>query len=97
VLGLPGRLHLPGLPAADETPEEYARRYEELKQELTAEIMDEKGLWKKIAGRKNDFGDCLKYAIAAFDYLRPDLEAERAARAGESSTPAMDGSGKIGR
>lgn len=93
VLGLPGRLYLPGLPRADETPAEFARRFDELRSELTAEIMDETGVWKKIGARKNDFGDCLKYAIAAFDYIRPDLEADRAARA----TATMDAAGRITR
>lgn len=97
VLGLPGRLYLPGLPRRDESAAEFARRFEELRAELTAEIADETGKWKKLPGRNNDFGDALKYAVAAFDYLRPDLEAERAERETGHRGASMDASGAIRR
>ncbi len=97
VLGLPGRLYLPGLPRRDESQAEFDRRFEELRGELTAEIADETGKWTRLPGRKNDFGDALKYAVAAFDYLRPDLEAERAVRKSTLPAPSMDAAGRIHR
>lgn len=94
VLGLPGRLHLPGLPRASETEAEFARRWEEFKSELTSEYLDEVGKWIKFKGRPNDFGDALKYAVGAFDYIRPILESERATK---PSGPVMDERGRITR
>jgi hypothetical protein len=97
VLALPGRLYFPGLPRCGESQAEFDRRFEEVRAELTAEIADETGRWVKLPGRNNDFGDALKYAIAAFDYLRPDLEAERSARESGQRGPVVEPDGKITR
>jgi phage terminase large subunit GpA-like protein len=77
-LGLPHRLHLPADP--------FDSQAREFIGELQGETLTDTGLWEKVKGKRNDFGDALKYANAAFDYIRPILEAEARQRAAAAAT-----------
>lgn len=66
-LGLPPRLHLPSNPHDAEAKAYFS--------ELAGESQKEDGTWENVKGRRNDYGDSLKYALAAFDHLQPMLIA----------------------
>jgi Phage terminase large subunit (GpA) len=67
-LGLPQRLHLPAQPHDAEAKAYFS--------ELAGESQRADGTWEKVKGRHNDYGDSLKYALAAFDHLQPMLLAQ---------------------